>query len=180
MKELYDFVRRHTASMLWPAFCALVIGLGTGEQPKAQVSPIATASPDFSSGMLGVAAGQTARLNIVNIAGPAVSPLPCVLAVAFVDSNSKILKHTFVSLTSGKAAFLDLSLTGLGASDRISIRGIGYNPLLAPGAAIPQPLSCKLLPTLELFETDTGRTVAILGDFEKAGTSVSPMLPMQR
>jgi hypothetical protein len=177
MKELDGFVRRVVAFMLVPAFWALVIGLGTEEPSKAQwTSPIATTPQDFSSGMMGLAARQTARLNVVNIGVAGTSPLPCVLAIAFVDSNSKILKQTFVSLGSGKAAFLELSLTDIAASDRTAIRGIGYNPLLTPVSAIPQPLSCNLLPTLELFDVDTGRTLAILGDFAKAGTSVSPLI----
>jgi hypothetical protein len=177
MKESGGFVRRVAAFMLLPAFWALVIGLGTEEPSKAQwTSPIATTPPDFSSGMMGLAARQTARLNVVNIGVVGASPLPCVLAIAFVDSNSKVLKQTFVSLGSGKAAFLELSLTDIGSSDRTAIRGIGYNPLLTPGSAIPQPLSCNLLPTLELFDVDTGRTLAILGDFAKASTSVSPLV----
>ena len=130
--------------------------------------------------MVGLAPGQTARLNLVNIGVASATPLPCVLALAFLDNNGKILKQTFVFLKSGQSAWLDLTAfeasttsaqNGTDFAQRLPIRGIGYNPLLAPGSAIPQSLSCNLVPTLELFDTDTGRTTAILGDFVRPGLS---------
>jgi hypothetical protein len=60
-------------------------------------------------------------------------------------------------------AFLPVQELPWGA--RLEIRGIGYNPLLSPVATVPQPVSCNLVPTLELFDTDTGKTAAILEDF---------------
>jgi hypothetical protein len=60
---------------------------------------------------------------------------------------------------------------------RVQIRGIGYNPLLGP-AAIPVSLSCNLIPTLELFDTRTGKTRVILEEFVKPGSSLpSPLVP---
>jgi hypothetical protein len=160
--------------------------LAAEERAQAQgTTPIAFPSTEFSTGMVGLAPGQTARLNLVNVGVASASPLPCVLLLAFLDSNSKLLKQTLVSLKPGQAAFLDLPSDDAGgtvaengpkieSAQRVPIRGIGYNPLLAPGSAIPQPLSCNLVPTLELFDTDTGRTVAILGDFTRFGTTSSP------
>jgi hypothetical protein len=125
--------------------------------------------------MVGLASGQTARLNVVNVGVPTPSPLPCVLVLAFRDSDGRILKQRFVSVKTGKAALLDLTQGDIdgtagdhGHGDnpaRLQIRGMGYNPLLSPGSAIPQPLSCNLVPTLELFDTETGRTAAIVTDF---------------
>lgn len=96
------------------------------------------------------------------------------LALAFLDSNSKILKQTLVSLKSGQSALLDLTASEAGLNEqkpdsvqRVQIRGLGYNPLLATGSAIPQPLSCNLVPTLELFDAATGKTVTALGDFTR-------------
>jgi len=120
--------------------------------------------------MVGLASGQTARLNVVNVSAPSPSPLPCVLVLAFLDSNGKIVKQMFVQVGVGKAAFVDLVSNDAG---RVQIRGIGYNPLLSPEPAIPQPLSCSFVPTLELFDTETGRTSAIVTDFRTPGSSVS-------
>ena len=151
------FVRRDWSFRIVMAICAVAVPVGFAQRTEAQ-GPIASAPP-FSSGMAGLASGQTARLNVVNVGVP--SALPCVLVLAFLDSDSKILKQMFVSVGSGKAAFVDLVNSGA----RIQIRGMGYNPLLSPEAAIPQPLSCRLVPTLELFDTETGRTTAIVTDF---------------
>jgi hypothetical protein len=143
-------------------------------------TPIAIPSTEFSSGMVGLASGQTARLNVVNVGAPTPSPLPCVLVLAFVDSDGKILKQVIASVMTGKAALLDLpqgDIDGnagnhLGGNNvaRLQIRGIGYNPLLA-GSAIPQPLSCNLVPTLELFDTKSGKTAAIVTDFRTPSSS---------
>lgn len=162
--------------------CAVAIGLlGIGAPAQAQVtSPVAGPSSDFSFGMVGLVRGETARLNVVNIGAATGYHIPCVLLLAFVDSQGKVLKQTFVSLQSGKAALLDLTVNDEmleahrdgdndDAPQRIAIRGIGYNPLLGP-AAIPVPLSCNLLPTLELFDTRSGRTRVILEHFVKPGT----------
>lgn len=48
--------------------------------------------------------------------------------------------------------------------DRIEIRGIGYNPLLTDSSGIPVSQSCNLIPTLEVFDTDEGKTSVILID----------------
>jgi hypothetical protein len=114
--------------------------------------------------MVGIAPGQTARLNVVNVGTTTVPSVPCVLVLAFVDGDGKILEQRIVSLTSGKAAFLDLVMNGVPGVNRVQLRGVGYNPLLAAGS-IPQPISCSLLPTLELFETHTGKTTGVVTDF---------------
>jgi hypothetical protein len=46
-------------------------------------------------------------------------------------------------------------LSGLTRENRIT------QPLLAFGSAVPQPISCNLIPTLELFDTETGRTLFV-------------------
>jgi hypothetical protein len=160
------FVRRDWAFRILPAVCAVGLAILSFTQRIEAQGPIASA-PQFSSGMVGLASGQTARLNVVNVGAPNGFPLPCVLALAFLDSDSKILKQMFVSVGFGKAAFVDLVNSGA----RIQIRGIGYNPLLRPESAIPQPLSCQLVPTLELFDTETGRTTTIVTNFTTPSAS---------
>ena len=162
---LHRYSRFGTFVVTW----AITIGIWSSsmmEQAAAQeTAPVAVGSPDFSSGMVGIASGQTLRFNVVNVGAPNPSPLPCVLALAFLDSDGKIVKQKFVSLASGKAAFLDLEMSGVPGPDRVQVRGISYNPLLATPGSIPQPISCSLVPTLELFDTGSGRTSAIVTDF---------------
>lgn len=172
MKKRRVFVGRDLAFRILPAvFAVAVVTLGFSERTEAQGVPSVLPSAQFSSGMVGLTSGQTARLNVVNVGVPNSAPLPCVLALAFLDIDSKILKQMFVSLGFGKAAFVDLVMGNSGPG-RVQIRGIGYNPLLTPGSAIPQPLSCSLVPTLELFDTETGRTAAIVTDFRTPSSSL--------
>ena len=181
------FVHRDSALRSLVAVCAVAVGLlGSLQRAEAQsTTPIAIPSTEFSSGMVGLASGQTARLNVVNVGVPTPSPLPCVLVLAFLDSDGKILKQMFVSVMTGKAALLDLAESDIdGTSDgpdaaRPQIRGIGYNPLLSPGPAIPQPLSCNLVPTLELFDKETGRTAVIVTDFRTSSSSTPAPAPSQ-
>ena len=162
------FVRRDWAFRI---LLTVVAGTLCFAQRTGAQGPVASLLPSvqFSSGMVGLASGQTARLNVVNIGVPNSSPLPCVLALAFLDSDSKILKQMFVSVGFGKAAFVDLVMDN-NSLGRVQIRGVGYNPLLAPGPASPQPLSCNLVPTLEVLDTETGRTAAIVTDFRTTGS----------
>jgi len=164
------FVRRDWAFRI---LLTVVAGTLCSAQRTGAQGPVASLLPSvqFSSGMVGLASGQTARLNVVNVGVPTPSPVPCVVALAFLDSDSKILKQMFVSVGFGKAAFVDL-VTGKSGPGRFQIRGIGYNPLLTPGPAIPQPLSCSFVPTLELFDTETGRTAVIVTDFRIPGSSL--------
>src|SRR5215471_6208325 len=102
------FLYKSSACRSLPALCAVAVGLlGSMQRTEAQgTSPVATSSAQFTSGMVGLASGQTARLNVVNVGAPTASPLPCVLALAFVDSDGKILKQQFVSVATSKAALL--------------------------------------------------------------------------
>ena len=139
-----------------------------------QPGPIPALGPDFTFGMVGLAPNQTARLNVVNIGVPGGSQFPCGLVLAFIDSDGQTLKQAFVRVDRGKAAFLDLSLSETQAQQRIQIRGIGYNPLLTPASAIPIAAGCNLIPTLEVFSTDTGNTSVILTEVVRLGTSIPP------
>ena len=161
MRNPRTFVRRGLASRILPVVCGVAVSMlfATHRAEGQWTVPIASPSTEFSFGMVGLGAGQTAGLNIVNIGAATGTPLPCVLALAFLDSNSKILKQVFVSLKSGQSALLDLTGNEAGlkeqkpdSAQRVQIRGLGYNPLLPSGSAIPQPLSCNLVPTLEPFD----------------------------
>ena len=168
MKRLGTLVHQKRAWRILPAVWTILGVVVTADCASAQwASPIASPSTDFTFGMVGIGTGQTARLNIVNIGAATGTSIPCVLALAFLDSNSKIIKQTFVSLKSGQAGLLDLTAIEVGLTEprpdstaRVQIRGAGYNPTL-----IPQPLSCNLVPTVEIFDSATGKTVTVLANF---------------
>ncbi len=145
MKGL-TYVRAGAAALAGIFLCA--------SQAHGQQNPL-PAPPDFTFGMVGLAPGQTARLNVVNIGPATPSSIPCFMVLAFLDDSGKELTQRFVQVERGKAAFLDLPASDDGG--RVQVRAIGFNPLL-----IPISLSCRLLPTLEVFDNDTGVSSLIL------------------
>lgn len=124
-----------------------------------------------TSGIIGVAEGQTARLNILNpgVAAPALGVV-CSAVLTFYDSDGKAIKSSTVSVTPGTAAFLDLfsdADLALAADERKEIRATVTIPAVAPppaGTTASAPArGCELIGTLEIFDGLTGRTEAVLG-----------------
>ena len=103
--------------------------------------------------MVGLAKGQTARLNLVNIGDPNVSP--CEVQMVFYDSQGKTLARDAYKLEPGMATFLDLSYAEVGNPNiRVQIR--------AWARVIGDPSIC--LASLEVFDDETGRTTLFVGD----------------
>jgi len=124
----------------------------------------------YTTGMIGLAEGQTARFNVLN---PGVLPpalgLTCTAALTFFDGAGKVLKTSTVTATPGEAQYLDLfgdADLALMIDQRKQIRATFTLPgLLTPGATsstVPQA-TCTLIGTLEILDTLTGRTQAVLG-----------------
>jgi hypothetical protein len=120
--------------------------------------------------MIGLADSQTAQLNLLNpgILPPALG-IVCSATVAFVDANGTVLKSGVLSVLPGKAGAFDLRDTDLKlvAGDRREIRATITIPAFPPpptATSIPATaVACKLIPTLELFDTQSGRTLVTLG-----------------
>ena len=105
------------------------------------------------SPMVGLAKGQTARLNVVNIGDPNSSP--CEVEMVFYDSQGKVLESDVQKLDPGMAAFLDLSYAAIGNPNlRVQFR--------AWVKVIGDPTLC--LASLEVFDEETGRTMVFIGD----------------
>jgi hypothetical protein len=127
-------------------------------------------------GMLGVASNQTARLNVLNstappmVAGSAVQS--CTLTLQFFDEqNNKLAELAVPGLDPGKASHLDYSIPTATATtaptpQRMQVRGV----VVVSGVPMPQPTMptiqaispCSVLPTLEVFDNDTGKTQVVL------------------
>ncbi len=103
--------------------------------------------------MVGLAKGQTARLNMVNIGDPNVEP--CEVQMVFYDSQGKELASDIQKLDPGMATFLDLSYAAIGNPNlRVQFR--------AWVKVIGDPTLC--LASLEVFDEETGRTMVFIGD----------------
>jgi len=146
--------------------CALTLSV----LPLAAQSVPIPASEE-TTGMIGLADSQTARLNLLNpgVLPPAIGVV-CSANVSFVDDTGTVLKSTSLVIPPGKSMHFDLrSDTDLQlvAGDRRELRAVFAIPSVlppTPAATTPStPAPCKLIPTLEIYDTVSGRTLVTLG-----------------
>src|SRR5579863_911083 len=132
---------------------------------SAQAIPIPTTVE--TTGMVGLADAQSAQLNLLNpgVLAPALGVI-CTANATFLDANGGVLKTATLSVLPGKSMSLtlrsdtDLKLV---AGDRVEIRAtISFPPFVPPPTAVgttpPTTAPCKLIPTLEILDTTSGRT----------------------
>jgi hypothetical protein len=136
---------------------------------------VTTPAVTRTTGMIGLAEGQTARLNVLNPGvSPDVTPPPagvyCSAIVQFLDGNGKVLKSTNVNVSPGQSQPFDLfsdADLNLALDSRTEIRAVIIPPAVIPvvstGAAATQAAACRLDGTLEIFDSLTKRTQAVLG-----------------
>jgi hypothetical protein len=147
---------------------------------SAQVIPVSKTVQ--TTGMVGLADAQTAQLNLLNpgVLPPAVGVI-CSATVTFVDANGTVLKSGIVSVPPGKAGAFDLrsdtDLNLVAAGDRREIRATITIPAFPPPptatSAPATAVACKLIPTLEIFDTTSGRTLVTLGHVETVPSVVA-------
>jgi hypothetical protein len=161
---------------------ACVLALSTLALP-AQTTAVSLAAE--TTAMIGLAQGQTAQLNLLN---PGVQPpatgVICTVAVSYFDSAGTLLKTSTLSIAPGKSGSTDLSGDtdlNIAAGARREIRAqISIPPVPPPtstgGTPIVTPV-CKLIPTLEIFDNVTGRTLVTLGRVKAIPSVVTPVTP---
>ena len=149
---------------------------------RAQTTPTTPALDTRTTGIVGLAQGQTARFNVLN-AGPSVPsattavPPACVAALKYYDAAGTLLKSSTVAVAPGTAGYLDLFSDvdlAIAVGLRREIRAT-VSVLLVPAAtpqAIPEPV-CKLVGTLEIFDALSGRTEVVLGGLHPVVTEVA-------
>jgi hypothetical protein len=132
-------------------------------------------------GLLGLARGQTARLNVVNLRSrsvpaaestadqvvPAseptehtVAPVPCNVRLRFLDQRGNTIARSVESIMPGDGAFLDMpfheAIPPGFQGRRFEIRAI-VQVLRRP----EETRRCATISTLEIFDGETGRTDVI-------------------
>jgi hypothetical protein len=119
-------------------------------------------------GMVGLTEGQTARLNLLNpgVLPPLATGAICSVQASFLDSKGTVLKTAPLLVPPGQSVPFDLDrdtdLTTV-ADQRVQIRATLQTPAPSPVFANPIALfGCPLIPTLEIFNKDTGRTQVVL------------------
>jgi hypothetical protein len=124
-----------------------------------------------TTGAVGIAYGQTARFNVLNreVPAPSVGAV-CAAVLTYYDGKGVMLKQSTVTVPLGQIGSLDLFSDvdlQLPAVQRKQIRATVSVPLVPPpasSAADTKPTTaCRLVGTLEIFDTLTGRTEVVLG-----------------
>jgi hypothetical protein len=140
----------------------LIHGTVTAQDRLAPV--IATQiAPTLSFGMIGLGAGQTVRLNVVNLVRTpppvaiAIVQAPCKAELDIYDGQGKLIKQkTIANLGFGQADFLDLARSELTTTAaHVDVSGV-----VRLGST--QAFFCNFGTTLEVFDSVTGVTTAIL------------------
>ena len=168
-----------------------------GAPLPAQIVSIATYSPAVTTGAVGLAASQTAQLNVVSLTTastttPTTPTVACQVQLEFWDAQGKLVKSMSVpSLAPGATAFLQIKLTDVTASTsplRTEVRGVVRHTTPTPqtGTTIPagpilQPIfiaaSCAVATTLEISDSTTGVTQALTSDLHTLQDSTVVPLP---
>ena len=159
----------------------------TGSSSRAQAfNP--QPEPPGRWGLFGIVAEQTARVSVVNTSPDPGGHAPgsCRVSLAFVDSEGIVLKETRLTLRPGQATSLDYGFQeppepgrddAVGATagradrqgraranrDREPRRSGGWEPRFLPlGPCVP---------TVEVFETATGRTAFMVAEARMGWTN---------
>lgn len=147
--------------------CVFTLAAAGAFAQSASTPATSTVAKTSTTGMIGLAEGQTARINVLNpgILPPASATI-CSVNLAFTDGTGKLLKATSVSVVPGQSSSFDLvSDTDLylAIGARVEIRA-AVTPAVVP-VTPATPASCTLIGTLEIFDSSTKRTDAELGGF---------------
>lgn len=121
-----------------------------------------------TSGMVGLAEGQTVLLNLLAPRVPATTtPVACSAGVAFLDAQANVLKSGVLTVLPGQSSSFAMDSDAdlqMPSAERREIRAtIQIAPVPPPaGSAVPKITPCRLIPTLEIFDNITKRTTVIV------------------
>ena len=123
----------------------------------------------FKSGMVGIAKGQIARVNVVNTASTGSQPAtPTVIFGLWGNPRSELLTQSTVTLEPGASAFLDADSGATGAGEaRHQVRAV---------VTIVDDPDSSCVVTLEVFDKDTGKTTVFLEVPDAAGCRLLKMV----
>lgn len=129
--------------------------------------------PPKTFGIVGIAAGQTARLTASNTASPGELAPPCRVAMALLDADGNVVAQKSETLEAGQSTLLDVSSNTLPppadvAPGPAQLRGVVVVESAKPGE-IPPP--CRA--SLEVFDEVTGATTALLSPQRVPATNLS-------
>ena len=150
-----------TANLSWlvwrPAFLFLLAAV-----------PGAFGQSGVSFGLVTISTGQTIRVNAVNL-GTGNFPQgasSCSVTVQLLNPQNQVVTQSVLTVSPGNAASLQASRDVLpGLTGRIDLRAVllyGYSGGANPPAKLLSQYDCNIVPTLEVFDNNSGQTSFIL------------------
>jgi len=149
------------------------------QTPREQLtspSVVATSST-VTFGMTGIAAGQTARVNALNLAsgGPIVAGGSCQVTATFLDEGGKTLATQTLPAAQGQSVHFDLPRSQADAgADPVEIRATVSAVFSVSATATASAAACSIVPTMEIFTQSTGVTITHL----ETTHALSAILPL--
>jgi len=159
--------------------CAALLAPGTAPA-QDRLAPVGFQyTPTISFGMIGLGNNATARLNVVNlvrIAPPiasAIAQTPCKVELDLYDSQGKLIKQkTIANLGYGQADYVDAVRSDLATTAaHVNVTGVVK-------VSSSQSYFCSVSATLEVFDSVTGTTSAILTGASTGSPLIFSTLPL--
>ena len=114
----------------------------------------ATPEPHLRTGMFGIARGQIARINAVNIGNPDTRPIE--VELMFLDETGVVVGREMKTIAPGEAAFFDVMFDPTRGDNRVELRAVV--------TALGGPDTRILRTTVEVFDADTGKNTVFVQD----------------
>jgi len=165
------------------AILLFIRGTITAQERSSAV--IATpVTPTISFGMIGLGTSQTTRLNAVNLVRTAppvavsIAQIPCKVELDLYDGQGKLLKQKMITnLGFGQADFLDLARSEIATTST----HVDVSAVVKIGST--QSYFCNVNTTLEVYDSVTGATAAILAGSASSTPAIiftsGPLTPVQ-
>ena len=157
------YLPKYTTSL-----CVLIVTTTLSALAQETTTIPAGSSRVQTFGMVGITTGQDLRLNVLNagILTPSQQPISCNVQLFFVSDQGLVLKRATTSIAPGRSQSIDISRDAdiAAGQSRVEVRAVVSSlsiVAIASGSG-PHQAFCQLVPTLEVFDRDTGRTTAIL------------------
>jgi len=135
--------------------------------------------PDDGLGMVGLAPGQTARINVVNTQPPPDDGMPCRVELMFHDIMGNLIgRSMIVDLMPKHGAFLELKYEDI----PVEMRGdtgarFGIQPCVMPAGDRTPRKGCAPVPTVEVYIQDTLQTMVLFGLTPVLSLPPDPTMP---
>ena len=159
--------------------CAMLLAPGPAPAQDRLIPTTLQYTPTISFGMIGLGNNATARLNVVNLvrtAPPVATPIaqtPCKVELDLYDAQGKLIKQkTVANLGFGQADFVDV----LRSEVATTAAHVGLTGVVKIGSS--QTFFCSVSATLEVFDSVTGTTTAILTGASAGSPLIFSTLPL--